>query len=299
VQPWPAERVRLPRGVVVSLRRAPAADRPPVLLVHGLGGSSTNFTGFMHELAGHGDFTAVDLPGFGLSPAAPSGEHGVPALADAVVALIERHLDGPVHLVGNSMGGLISTLVAASRPDLVRSVLLVAPALPTWTIAPVGRMLTLLALPRVGEQAMARMATITPEEQVRTLARDLFGDPDAIPQGFFDEAVEERRRRLVEAPWSTEVFLASLRSMIGMFFPPRRLWSEAARIQAPTTVVYGGRDRLVTAAAHRWHAVRPATSVVVLPRAGHVAQMERPDLVAPHALALWRRAGAADRAAAS
>jgi pimeloyl-ACP methyl ester carboxylesterase len=262
-----------------------------VLLVHGLGGASTNFTGLMHELSGDADLAAVDLPGFGLSPAAPSGDHGVASHVAAVVALLERSSRRPVHLVGNSMGGLISTLVAARRPDLVRSLLLISPALPTWQLQPVARVLTLLALPGMGERLLARTAAQDPELQVRALVRDLFGSPDAIPVGWLEEAVEERRSRLADAPWGTDVFLDSLRSMILMFLPPGRLWRDVvARVEAPTTVVYGGRDRLVHAAARRWHTALPGADVVVLPTMGHVAQIERPDLVAPLARDLWQRA---------
>ena len=58
-------------------------------------------------------------------------------------------------------------------------------------------------------------------------------------------------------------------------------WRDAARVTAPTLVIYGQHDRLVDprAAGRAAHAFRDAR-IVVLPRTGHVAQMERPDLVA-------------------
>ncbi len=110
------------------VRRA-RAGREPALFVHGLGGSATNWTDLMGLLAGVVDGEAVDLPGFGLSPR-PAAGRTVGAHARAVVAHLERAGAGPVHLFGNSLGGAVSTRVAADRPDLVRTLTLVSPALP-------------------------------------------------------------------------------------------------------------------------------------------------------------------------
>ena len=53
----------------------------------------------------------------------------------------------PVHLLGNSLGGLVSLLVAARRPDLVASLTLVSPAMPVYRVPPAfSRALLLLLL---------------------------------------------------------------------------------------------------------------------------------------------------------
>ena len=48
----------------------------------------------------------------------------------SVISLIEQRGNWPVHLIGNSLGGAVSTRVAARRPDLVRTLTLISPALP-------------------------------------------------------------------------------------------------------------------------------------------------------------------------
>ena len=77
--------------------------------------------------------------------------------------------------------------------------------------------------------------------------------------------------------------LAAARALVGEYFRrgPRSLWREAARVTAPTLVIYGSHDRLVrpAMAAFAARSFRGAR-VVVLSRTGHVAMMERPGLVA-------------------
>ncbi|NUP39544.1 MAG: alpha/beta fold hydrolase, partial [Streptomyces sp.] len=112
-------------------RRAPA-DGPaePAMFVHGLGGSSQNWSALMASLADILDVQALDLPGFGHSPPPDDGNYSIAAHARAVVRLLDAGNRGPVHLFGNSMGGAVAVKVAAARPDLVRTLTLVSPALP-------------------------------------------------------------------------------------------------------------------------------------------------------------------------
>ena len=93
---------------------------PLLLLVHGLGGSVANWDAVAPALTNHGHVLALDLPGFGLSP--PGTDWSLETHQTAIVELIE-HLGAPALLMGNSMGGLLSEMVAARRPgDVARSV---------------------------------------------------------------------------------------------------------------------------------------------------------------------------------
>lgn len=113
--PWPGREVRLD-GTVTYVRETPATapGAEPALYVHGLGGSSQNWTDLAGLLAARLDGQAIDLPGFGRSE--PGARYTVPAFADRVVRWIEHSGRGPVHLFGNSLGGAISVRVAALRP---------------------------------------------------------------------------------------------------------------------------------------------------------------------------------------
>ena len=84
--------------------------------MHGLAGSSRNWTDLMDLLRPALAADALDLPGFGDSPPRPDGRYGIAAYARTVTALIERRGRGPVHLIANSLGGAVGVKVAATRP---------------------------------------------------------------------------------------------------------------------------------------------------------------------------------------
>ncbi|GFJ89885.1 hypothetical protein Prum_035270 [Phytohabitans rumicis] len=147
--PWPGRSV-LVDGSATYVRDTPgtAPGAEPALYVHGLGGSSTNWTDLAGLLSDRLDGQAIDLPGFGRSE--PARRYTVAALADRVIRWIEHSDRGPVHLFGNSLGGAISVRVAGTRPDLVRTLTLVSPAMPFLDPrrSTQARVLPLLALPR-------------------------------------------------------------------------------------------------------------------------------------------------------
>lgn len=278
---WPGELVELAGGTVLHVRHA-EPTRPgtaPAVLVHGLGGSSTNWTGLMAELRDMVDQWAIDLPGHGESP--PARSHSVGSYAGVLIAYL-RLFDRPVHVVANSMGGLVSVLVAGRRPDLVASLTLVSPAMPHLRLPSAARGMALVAVPGLGERLLARINAEPVETQVRRLAELLYGDPDAIGSDQLALAVQERSRRLGQAH-ADMVLLQALRSIVRHYTVPRwrSAWASARLVSCPTLVLIGGRDVLVhSSTAARWRRTLPSARVVHLPTTGHVAMMERPALVA-------------------
>ena len=134
----------------LHVRRTPNAARrgsARAVYVHGLAGSSLNWTDLMHLLAPALPGVAVDLPGFGLSEAPPDHDYSLAAHAAAVAALIEAEGGRPVHLFGNSLGGAVSVRLAVERPDLVRSLTLISPALPVFRLKWTNLHMPLMLLP--------------------------------------------------------------------------------------------------------------------------------------------------------
>lgn len=278
---WPGEDVELVDGSRLFVRHAEPAGPglPPALLVHGLGGSSLNWIALMDELIDVFDQWAPDLPGFGESP--PARRHTVGSYVRVLVEYIER-FSGPVHVVANSMGGLISVMLAATRGDLVSSLTLLSPAMPSLKLPSVARGMAVLAMPRVGERLLARINNVPPEEQVRRLADVMFGDPSLIDPDGFQLVVDERARRM-KHEHGDAVLLESLRSIVRHYVvPPRRsAWAAATRVKCPTLVILGRRDPIVgVATAAKWQRTVSHATVVTLPTAGHVAMMEQPSVVA-------------------
>jgi pimeloyl-ACP methyl ester carboxylesterase len=255
----------------------------PVLCVHGMSGAATNWTDFMAELAPDYDCKALDLPGSGFSPPPRSrGGYSIAAFAGTVARLIEALDAGPVHLVGNSMGGAVSIRVAAARPDLVRTLTLISPVLPDRHFRRELLEFPLAALPVLGARMMRRIQRLPPENRVAGAVAVCFYDPGAVhPERFALEVAELRRRDGLS--YEPVTLSRAARTLVAETLRPRRysLWQAAGQIQAPVLVMFGSHDKLVSPrlATPAARAFRDAT-IVVLPRTGHVAQMERPALVA-------------------
>lgn len=304
---WPGRLLDLGK-VSVHVRSTPDGPAETGVFVHGLAGSATNWTDLAAELSDVLTGHAIDLPGAGFSPAPPDGDYSVTGHARAVIAFIEHLVaerGAPVHLFGNSLGGAISVRVAATRPDLVRTLTLISPALPDLTPRYGPARVALSATPRLGDWVAGRLRYLPAERRIRATMAMCYADVSRVHPQRLREAVEELLRR-DELPHAGQALVESARGIVAeylrdlhQYLPGRRrgnghvasLWREAARVQAPTLVVHGLRDRLVNPrtadrAARTFRDVR----VVVLPHAAHVAQMEYPELVAREVRALLRHA---------
>jgi pimeloyl-ACP methyl ester carboxylesterase len=271
----------------VFVRSAPGPETDDgaesALCVHGLEGSSRNWTDLIDLLRSRLACDAVDLPGFGDSPPRPDGRYSVAALAQTVIALIRERQRGPVHLIGNSLGGAVAVKVAATRPDLVRTLTLISPALPDLRPRLDLVRFPVVALPRLGPRLIRQyQAALPPERRVAAVIATCYSNPGLYPQARFAAEVAELGRR-DSLEYAAAALMGSARALTAEFLRKGRRspWRDAARVTAPTLVIYGQHDRLVDprAAGRAAHVFRDAR-IVVLPRTGHVAQMERPDLVA-------------------
>ncbi|MES9521320.1 alpha/beta fold hydrolase [Streptomyces capoamus] len=271
-------------GVTLSVRSRPPAREglPPALYVHGLGGSSQNWSLLMAELDGVVDGEAVDLPGFGDSPPPDDGDYSVTGHARAVIRYLDAAGRGPVHLFGNSLGGAVTTRVAAVRPDLVRTLTLVSPALPELRVQRSAVPTGLLGVPGIAALFTRLTREWTAEQRVRGVMALCYGDPQRVSPEAFRHAVEEleRRQRL---PYFWDAMARSARGIVNAYTlgGQHGLWRQAERVLAPTLLVYGGRDQLVGfRMAHKAARAFRDSRLLSLPDAGHVAMMEYPELVA-------------------
>ncbi|MFF4399202.1 alpha/beta fold hydrolase [Streptomyces sp. NPDC001480] len=271
-------------GVTLTVRSRPPAREglPPALYVHGLGGSSQNWSALMLELDGVVDSEAVDLPGFGDSPPPDDGDYSVTGHARAVIRYLDATGRGPVHLFGNSLGGAVTTRVAAVRPDLVRTLTLVSPALPELRVQRTAVPTALLGVPGVAALFTRFTKEWSAEQRVRGVTALCYGDPGRVSPEAFGHAVEELERRL-RLPYFWDAMTRSARGIVNAYTlgGQHGLWRQAERVLAPTLLVYGGRDQLVGYRMARKAARSFRDSrLLSLPDAGHVAMMEYPDTVA-------------------
>ncbi|EHR59714.1 putative hydrolase or acyltransferase of alpha/beta superfamily [Saccharomonospora cyanea NA-134] len=295
--PWPGAARRV-GDLTLHVRRTHDDGRSApatAVYVHGLGGSSTNWTDLGRLLAPHASGHAPDLPGFGLSEPMDGFTFSLSAHAGVVGDYLAEHTDGPVHLIGNSMGGAISMLVAAHRPELVRTLTLISPAVPDLRPDPrrlSDPRLALAYLPVIGKRARRELAALTPRQRAEQVIRLCFADPSSFPAHRFDELIEEHGAR-VSYEWAERAMTRSTMEIFRTWFTrgAGSLWSVAPRISAPTLVVWGTHDRVISVRrAPRTARLVPRARLLILPRTGHVAQMERPTTVAKAVLGMWESA---------
>lgn len=253
-------------------------DGPLILLVHGLGGSTENWDVTGPLLTDSGRVAAVDLVGFGDSAPGdrrPSVEDNARLVAEVVDIL--GYDDAT--LVGNSMGGLVSMIVAVEHASRVDRLVLLNPALPVSRRRPPDlEVLTKLIgplVPGIGVPAFrVYRAAHSPEEETAETLRMIAADPETVPDWARDRLTDANRRRRSHE-WAIPSFLEADRSIARYVLRPRRFNRLIHRISAPTLLVHGSEDRLVSVDSARWAAAqRPDWTYEEMEGVGHVPMLE-------------------------
>jgi pimeloyl-ACP methyl ester carboxylesterase len=286
---WESRWIELPPGgtrihhIDLPAREAAGAGRPPIVLVHGIGGSLENWMYLAPALARRHRVLALDLPAHGLSHPLPR-DFGVNAYQTVVDGFIAATAgDRPVILLGHSMGGLISLLEAARHPERLARLILMSPAAPP----PWGELLRLRtigwylawAAPGMLARYMGRRSRRVPDEAVvRAILRFCYA-PGTEPGEEVVAAhvrLQERRRR--EMPWVDRGLTRTARSIVSILQRRRRYRRIAASLRLPTLLVGGTADRVVPYPAEVALArLRPDWSFATLPGVGHLPQLEQPE----------------------
>jgi pimeloyl-ACP methyl ester carboxylesterase len=247
-------------GVRLHVRDTGPRDGPPVLLLHGFGSSLHTWDAWAQRLERDRRVIRLDLPGFGLTGADPSGDY-----SDLrAVALLEGVLDARgvarADVIGSSMGGRIAWRFAAERPARVRRLVLMAPdgfASAGFTYdRPAGVPLMMRALPYT-----------LPMPLLRGGVAPAYADAASLT-----DAALERYRDMMIAPGVRQAILDRMATHV--LVPPEPF---LRRITAPTLLLWGEADRMVPAShAADYARELPNSRTVVLPRLGHVPMEEDP-----------------------
>ncbi|MGW3978678.1 alpha/beta fold hydrolase [Streptomyces mirabilis] len=254
-----------PRTVTMSYARVGTGE--PLLLLHGIGHHRQAWDPVVHILAAEREVIAVDLPGFGESPALPDGlRHDLGTVVPTLGGLCEAlEIERP-HVAGNSLGGLLA--LELGREKLVRSVTAISPA-GFWS--PVERRYAFGVL-----LAMRQGARRLPLPVIERLSRSAAGRAAltstiyARPGRRSPEAVVAETLALAHA----EGFADTLRAGTTVQFT-----DDIPGL--PVTVAWGTRDRLlVRRQGIRAKHIIPRARLVRLPGCGHVPMNDDPALVA-------------------
>ncbi len=253
---------------------------PLIVGVHGLEGSAYNWSLIAPELIKTHRVVAPDLSGFGYTPPLDRGstvEVNAKLVADAI-----KHFGDRAILIGNSMGGLISLLVAETYPDLVEGLVLIDPAAPVtnWlAIRPTAAArLSVPLLPGAGSRLVdLYRATQTAEEGVAEFLAFVAKDADGLDEEVWDHALEIARLRRSQ-PWSTDALVEAVRSIAPYVLRRSRFASVLHRATQPTLLVHGTEDRLIQVETARWMArQRPDWTHAIFDGIGHVPMLEAPE----------------------
>ena len=152
-------------------------------------------------------------------------------------------------------------------------------------------------MPRVGTRLLRRYQVMPPETRVADVIANCYSNPALFSQARLATEVAELSRR-DSLGYATDALAGSIRALTAETLRVGRhsAWRDAARVTAPSLVIYGTHDRLVDPrmAGRAAHAFCDAR-IVVLPRTGHVAHMEHPAAVAAEIEVLLATTGAAGR----
>lgn len=252
------------RAILVGGRRVhvlEAGEGEPVVLLHGIAGSTASFAPLVPALARERRVLALDLPGFGRSEPLP-GALRTSALADAVAATLDVLGVARAALVGQSLGGVVALHLALARPGLAASLVAISAGYA-------------LAIPPEADPARRGHVPGT----LRLLAPASRDDAAALLALVLDDPARAANPAAIE-----EVFRAHLATSVACdalvaSFGRREdaLDGRLGDVRAPTLVVAGASDRFTPPAlSERLASAIPDARFAAVAHAGHAPVAERP-----------------------
>lgn len=230
-------------------------DGPPLIFLHGVGGDHGAWRPQLLHFGDRYRCIAWDMPGYGASPA---GDMTFPALADALRRLLDALALPKVHLIGQSLGGMIAQEFAAKHPERLFSLVLVATS-PAFGGADKSWQQKFVD-DRIG--ALERGATMP--QLARDNIRRIVG-PAADPAG-----VEVAVACTANIP--VEAYKQAIRMIVGF---DRR--DALPNIKVPTLAIAGAVDTVAPAPMMEKMAGRiPGARFLSVPGAGHLINLEQP-----------------------
>ena len=247
------------------LRYAVGGAGPPLVLVHGLGGTIENWRALAPPLAASHRVVVPDLPGHGHSAPLPEARD-LDSLADAVVAIAEAEEIRRAVWIGHSLGGVVSLRAAVRRPDVVRGIVLAAAAGIGSASRAAEVTLALLGVARPGRLIAPHRGAWARSRLGRRAAFGWWGvaDPDGLDP-------EQAEAFLVGPAHHTDVRQAGRALLVS---DPR---GELDRVTCPSLCLWGASDNWVRPEDGMEYARRLRAPLRTIAGCGHLLIGERPD----------------------
>lgn len=238
---------------------------PPVLLLHGLGGSAYDWRFVFDDLAAAG-FRAIafEMLGAGYSDKPKKVEYTIEAQAERAARFLPTIGVPRAHVVGNSYGGALGLRLATKHKEVVdKLVLMSAASLPQ-------KLPFHVALLRTRGVAEVAMTVSSRKMMVRTTLKDVFHDPSRIR----DEDIAEYAHEM-GLPGTRAALLRTARQL--EVASAGKYASSYRRIGAPTLLLWGQEDKITPVkSGHYLRELIPGSRLLTIPKGGHVPHMEYP-----------------------
>jgi 3-oxoadipate enol-lactonase len=250
----------------VELAWGEQGSGPTLVLCHGFTGSSHDFSEHIDALAASRRVVTVDHRGHGQSTKTKTLEgYSVEQLSSDLAAFIEAVADGPVDLLGHSMGGRMSLHVVLDRPDLVHSLVLMDTS--AWSFVP----------PDENIRALVR-AWIEAFDPAQGMPDKLgpFGPEDALIEAAMPATWLAEKQRIFTGMDAYAVKALGSALMVDMDQGETSLRADLPSVTCPTTVIAGEHDHPLVDQAPELAAAVADGSLVVIPGAYHSPQLTHP-----------------------
>lgn len=245
-----------------------AGSGRPMLLIHGLVGSSANWRNNIGALAQYASVYAIDLVNMGKSQRVGGLDAGFTATANRIVALMDALNLADADIVAHSHGGAVALMLAALHPSRVRRLILFAPANPFSRSSDAVVRIYSTAWGRV----VARMLPHLPTPIQRIALGGMYGGADRVPERCLREITDGLRNP------------ATLRHVLRVI----RCWcAEMVKLEAvlclvkriPTLLVWGDRDGTVSLnSGIQLNRKLRASELIVVPGGGHSVYLDMPEV---------------------
>jgi pimeloyl-ACP methyl ester carboxylesterase len=252
-------------GLRLHIRDTGPADAPALIMLHGFGSSLHTWEPWAQALSGPFRVIRIDLPGFGLTGADPSGDYSDERTVAVILALMDSRRLVRATLIGNSMGGRFAWRFAAAHPDRMDRLVLISPD----GFASPG--LEYDRTPKVPALMRALPYTL-PGFMLRQSLAPSYADPARL-----SEPTIARYRAMMLAPGVRRAILDRM-AQTKLTDPAPLLRA----IRTPTLLLWGEQDAMIPIAnAADYLANLPDARLVRLPGMGHVPMEEAPDATLP------------------
>jgi pimeloyl-ACP methyl ester carboxylesterase len=248
-------------GVRLHVRDSGPKDAPAIVLLHGFGASLHTWEPWAKTLQSNHRVIRFDLPGSGLSRPDPTGVYTDARSMELLLALMDQRGVARASVIGHSIGGRLAWTLAATHPERVDRLVLIAPdgfASPGFEYGKPPEVPPTVKLMRwVLPKPLLKMSLAPAYAQANALSDDL----------------TTRYHALMLAPGGREALIARMQQTV--LVDPRPL---LARITAPTLLVWGEQDAMIPVAnSDDYLKAIPNVKRVTFPGVGHLPHEEAPE----------------------